>query len=290
VAPFQGSTLLGATYLLGTIGQNLATNLPGGLGVTDWYWPTTTIWDDDVPFIRWLLAKNDETNDWPLRVDAIERMDDLRFGSQIFWDQRMHISYWLFQHWTFSELLNPRSLTKHRNDQSFPGFGPGEVPGECFTDPDEDWGTWGGFIDWDVDTIIDASDEWGATVFLVSKSPKPNDIPEFESCRADLSIQRAQAFFPEPGTPLYWTNEVEGTGSILQEGRLVSWDKKAITIPGVTVQKTPTRVRIFVATVDDDAADDGADDDVIEDDDSEDSSPEETPDGDDDADKKACGC
>ncbi|MCZ7583304.1 MAG: hypothetical protein M5R36_08200 [Deltaproteobacteria bacterium] len=122
VPPLIGSPFDEATYLMGSFDQNLATNLPGGIGVRDWYRLSTRIRDEDTPFLRFVIGTQDSFGTWPEQIEFWNEFDAMRFGAHLYWDGRGHISDWRPQHWTGSEKHQPRSLTRFRNDQSFPAF------------------------------------------------------------------------------------------------------------------------------------------------------------------------
>ncbi|MFO0491220.1 MAG: hypothetical protein ACK51T_02180, partial [bacterium] len=70
--------------------------------------------------------------------------------------------------------------SRFRASQSYPGFfnddqnsaSPGRQPtlGNGSPDDGTPWGTWGGYFDWDLDTIFDTSTGWACTVFQVGQS------------------------------------------------------------------------------------------------------------------------
>ncbi|MCZ7582094.1 MAG: prolyl oligopeptidase family serine peptidase [Deltaproteobacteria bacterium] len=282
-----------APFMEGTYEQNLATNLPGGIGLRDWYWPTTLLHDEDLPFTKYGVGKRDTFEDWSYKVNAFDEMEEARWGAYVYWDERDHVIQWAGAHWTSSPALDPTALTRYRRDQSYPAFSfDDQNPLTPEREPDigngdrstgTEWGTWGGYFDWNGDTIDDTPDFWAATLFLVSESDFENDVAPFEFAYTDVSVRRAREFHPEPSATLAWRLVDLGSGEELDAGETAVGSSGLVTVPGIGMTKEPRRLEVEV--VDEGGADD---DDTGDDDDSGD--PGDAGDDDDDDGGGCCGC
>lgn len=291
--PLTGSIKPFSMYLQGSENQNLRTNLPGDIGMTDLYWPGTMIRDTDLPLLRYLFGRYDPIEFWATTIAAVDDLNAINSGAQIFWDERSHGFGSLTAHWYPSTKLTGEALVEFRSDRSFPAFSnedqdpdmPGRQPdmGNGMPDSGDEWGTFGGFLDWDHETLTDLSDTWAATIFLTSKSSASVDIPDFDRCTVDVTVKKRQAFLPEPGMLLKWTLMRLSDSVLLDEGKITVQTTAPITIENLSITKQPARLNIYCPQCpqSDDDDDDDADE-PANDDDSE---------GDNDGDRDSCcGC
>ncbi len=302
VPTFQGTPFPFARFMQGRFNQNLRTNLPGGIGLSDFYFPTNALSDADLPILRYLIGISDDFMDWDGYLAAYNGMDSLRWGAQLYWDEREHVSLWDEGHWYEYGRLEPASLVRFRSDSSFPAFSatdsdtatPEREPvlseDRYTSDP---WGTWGGWCDFNETDIEDEPDRWAATIFLVSESDDARDIPDFDEMIADVSIRRPQAFRPDPETILAWTLTDLAGSAPDQSGFLAVPEDSPVTAFRLTLRKSPARLEFAVIPATDDDSDDDADDDSADDDstDAENDDDEYVVEMDDDDDSESgCGC
>jgi hypothetical protein len=306
VMPFEGTTFTLALFMQGGIDQNLKTNLPGGIGLRDWYWPLTLLYEqEEMPFMRLIVGKQDFFMDWELQVEAFRLMENQKWGAHIFWDQRDHIWNWEGTHWFGSPRLGPKDMSRFRRNQSFPAFSnddqnpisDGRQPdiGNEGRESGDPWGTWGGYYNWEPETISDTADEWAATIYLLGESEFASDVPEFDESTADVTIRRAQHFKPAPDELCTWSLMRISDNQITQEGNLSVAENGLVTVSALVITKDASRLRIALDNADDDTDDDGnddsdndADDDDANDDDAIDDDNEGDAGGDDDG--GSCGC
>ncbi|NNF36029.1 MAG: T9SS type A sorting domain-containing protein, partial [Saprospiraceae bacterium] len=100
--------------------------------------------------------------------------------------------------------------------------------------------TWGGYHDYDVNSIIDLEDRWSATIFLTGESNHPVDnYPGSTPCiETDFTIRRLQTFKLAPLAEFSWriTNR---QGQTVQSGKAFADPDGRPRIQGVTVCKEP---------------------------------------------------
>ncbi|MCC6158556.1 MAG: hypothetical protein IT350_10940 [Deltaproteobacteria bacterium] len=299
VPSFQGTPYPFARYMQGAISQNLATNFPGEPDLRNFYWPTLRLAEGELPYLRVITGKKDIGDPWDMRVEGFTDIEDQRLGWALYWDERDHILNWPGSHWIGSEKHDLNALTKYRADQSFPAFSQddqnsaleGQQPemGETRNTGDP-WGTWGGYFDWDTQTIVDTESEWSVNAWITSQSSYEPDVPEFGESRADLSIRRPQEFQPAAGETLRYEIAPADGGAATQAGEIVVDGDGLVTIAGVMMSKTPQRVTISTPGGGDD--DSEPDDDTADDDDQTDDDDVDHVDNgdDDDDDGDGCGC
>ncbi len=82
------------------------------------------------------------------------------------------------------------------------------------------WGTWGGWFDYDPDSVVDESDRWEVELGLVQSSSFANDVPPTPTAFASVTIRRAQAFLPAPGERLTWYLRRASSGRLILAGEV----------------------------------------------------------------------
>ena len=88
---------------------------------------------------------------------------------------------------------------------------------------------------WENDTIVDTSDRWEMTVYLIAKAPH-------DTCTVTLTPRRCQRFKPKPGDKLNWTNT--SAAAVVQTGKAAADKWGLVTLEKVTVTKGKNRIAI----------------------------------------------
>lgn len=244
----------------GTIEDNLPTNIRDrnnkNIGINQVFDMNTPLSSQrDLPLFRTWAGKNDQNGRMHWGPDLVAQYrvaDSLGWGMQISWDERPHTYDTLLYHWIFGKLP---LLQTYRDDlgyqelfsnkQSFPAFfnhrldpknnDPGTgVQGINMGDGD-DWGTWGGYHNWDLQTIMDEPEKWEVTAWLTYNAEFQNDICPYDFLTSDVAIRRPQQFKPGPGVHLDWKVTDDNTGLVLQSGSLITGPDSLVTIPNVSV-------------------------------------------------------
>jgi poly(3-hydroxybutyrate) depolymerase len=214
--------------VLGTAAQDLATNLPGRVGIQTFLDPRTRVAPGDLPFVRMIWGTNDVVVQWDCIPEIIRDLDDQRRGSHFYWDQRGHTNLggpWTGAYFAGSPRHDPPWLTRYRNDRSFPAFfdvdhDPAQPGIQPFPEdpPVDAFGTWGGWIDWRTDTIVDTPRHWSCELSLVSGSPFPPDNAPLSTAIASVVVRRPQALLLAPFQPFAWVLRDVATGAAVQSG------------------------------------------------------------------------
>jgi len=162
---------------------------------------------------------------------------------------------WQGAHFHGSRHVAPGFLTRFRSDRSFPAFSDTDLrPGTPAREPDpgngdpadgDPWGTWGGYLEWDPESVQDTADHWSVAVWVVHRSPYPNDIPESDAILASVTPRRLQGFDPRPGEFLRWSLTRVSNGQTLDEGSVQAGPDGVVTVPGVILLAEETTLRIW---------------------------------------------
>ena len=221
----------------------------------------------DLPLIRSWHGKNDinEIMMWsPLVVAEYERADSLGWGMQLYWDERQHglpspYAYWAEDTFVAAQTQrdNAAYQQRYRVGESFPAFHnhriqagaswPGDGTGgtsQTGGGVGDDWGTWGGYHDWDPDSIVDTPGTWSADIFLIDSSAWIKDNAPADSLVSDFALRRPQAFLPDPGEVVEWIQVETSSGDTLASGAVTVEADGLVRIPNIVTYRDPRRTRI----------------------------------------------
>ena len=263
--------------LFGTPTQNLATTELGPSGqplrVNDFFDAAVRLSpaQRDFCLTRIFRGRRDEAVEWgPLTIGLFNSMTAARWGTHLYWDNRDHTA----SDWTTDDPQNPgvdigewvspirtqRSGAPYQSrflaNQSYPGFfnddqnaaSPGRQPtlGNGSPDDGAPWGTWGGYFDWHLDTIVDTPTGWACTIFLVGQSAVSVDNFPGTTATTSVAIRKPRQFRPVAGTSIVWNLRDDRTHAILQSGTTTVETEGLVAVTGLIIPKAPSRVRLEV--------------------------------------------
>ncbi len=244
----------------GTVAQNLPT--VHGVGLAELFDPATLVpAAGDVPFTRFVDGTEDTSAEWGPKPAVYAVLEAARAGVHAYWDDREHVGGnggWDGAHWVGSPRHGAPSLTRFRSDVSFPAIsafdndpfapGPQPDPGDPVVPANGDpFGTRGGYVDWDVDSVLDLDGTWSVELGLVNASPFANDVSPTALARVDVTIRRASRFRPAPLEPLLWRLADPATGATLRSGRTAADAAGVVTVPGVVLELGAQRLEVLRA-------------------------------------------
>ncbi len=261
--------------LFGTTAQNLQTTETGPGGVTlrvnDFFDHAVRLSPQqrDCCLTRIFRGRLDPTVEWgPLTIGLFNDMTAGRWGTHLYWDNRDHTaSDWTTDDPTIAgidigEWVSPVRTSRSgapyqarfRTDQSYPGFfGDDQQPGTAGRQPTlgngaptdgTPWGTWGGYFDWDTETIFDTPQGWSCTMFLVGRSSATVDNFPGTSATTSLTVRKPRKLLPAAGATVAWTLRDDRTDAVLQSGSTAAEANGLLAITGLTIPKDPQRVRL----------------------------------------------
>ncbi|MDX2249610.1 MAG: T9SS type A sorting domain-containing protein [Bacteroidia bacterium] len=260
--------------IVGSITENLPTNLRGVnnqvVHINEVFDLTTRISPQrDFPLFRTWAGKNDENDRmyWaPDLVAQYRKADSMGLGTQISWDERPHIYDTLGFYWIQGTLAGQQTYRDNlsfqeffRRDQSYPAFfnhrldPDNNIPGSgqigINNGDGDNWGTWGGYHNWDFTQIIDSSDRWSVIAWLEADALYARDNSPHDQLTADLAIRKPQQFKPATGTAIQWRVKDATSGNILQSGAATVKADSLVVIPQIVVYKENIRkVEIEIKT------------------------------------------
>lgn len=257
-------------FILGTEEQNLPTNILDKTGKTlhiyDLYGFEKFTTHSDLPQINAWHGKNDinPTMGWDVELlQSIYLAKSKGIHYNFYWDERAHPIQDIMTHWSMgpndeeqTAKDDTKAHEKYRNDQSYPVFynyrsydihhsDPGNGMSGTGDDNGDDWGSLGGYHEYDVSSVTDYVESWSCYYFLTGANARAIDrYMGPENCiMSDFTIRRNQNFKLAPLEPFEWTvtNEsgevlVGGSGIADQEGRAV--------LEGITACRDPQRLKI----------------------------------------------
>jgi pimeloyl-ACP methyl ester carboxylesterase len=261
--------------LFGTTAQNLRTTEVGPDGaplrVNDFFDPKIRLSSvtRDYCFTRIFRGRLDQSVEWgPLTLQLFNDMSNGRFGTHLYWDNRDHTA----SDWTtddpqvagrdIGEWVSPVRTTRSgapyqgrfRSDQSYPGFfsddqnpataGRQPTLGNGSPTDGTPWGTWGGYFDWDTETIFDTTSGWSCTLFLVGRSSVSVDNFPGTSAITSLTVRKPRKLWPAPVATLAWTLRDDLSDLVLQSGTVQAEADGLVAVTGLVIPKDPQRVRL----------------------------------------------
>lgn len=270
--PETGSRLFGNTT------SNLLTTETGPNGplrVNDFFDPSARISASqrDYCLTRIYRGRCDDAAEWGQQhLKLFNDLNDKGLGIHLYWDNRDHTA----SDWTTDDPRNPcpdigqwvspvrtqrceaSYQSRFRNNQSYPGFFQddqrpdlaGRQPQLGNGDPanGDAWGTWGGYYDWEVDTVVDTANRWECSLYLTGQSSVTVDNYPRDSATCNVSIRKANRFRPDPNTIVHWRLVSSSNGQVLQSGTTSPNASGLVTISGLKVFKDPVRTRLLVTT------------------------------------------
>ena len=230
--------------LWGTVGQNLESSegLPVYEELSDGFkvGQVPSAW---IPPVIEFSGKNDLVVGWAEKIPFFQAMRDARKGGAFFWDTRDHLNNTAA---AWSPMQDPQYVYRFRTDLSFPALS------SCSTDQDPGDGTAasgdsvGGInihLEWDT-TLVDQSDRWQTTLRLRDLTTLWGPVPAPESCTVDVTPRRLQAFLVVPDSAYAYQVTRLDDGAVVQEGTQNGDVAGVLTIPGVKVYRSGSRLTI----------------------------------------------
>jgi pimeloyl-ACP methyl ester carboxylesterase len=271
--PETGSRLFGNTQ------TNLKTTEIGPDGdtlrVNDFFDPAIRIsaTQRDYPITRIYRGRCDEAAEWGSQhIQLYNQLNNIGMGIHLYWDNRDHTA----SDWTvddpqtscpdLGQWVSPVRTARasagyqgrYKSNHSYPGFFnddqnigvPGRQPelGNGNPSNGDPWGTWGGYFDWDVNTVVDSTQRWECTVFLIGQAPVAIDNFQRDSAISSISVRKPNFFKPLPSTLLNWRLLDINDNMVLQSGTTQPGIDGVVSIDGLKIFKDPLKTRLIIET------------------------------------------
>lgn len=224
----------------------------------------------DYCLTRIYRGRCDDAAEWGSQhLQLYNDLNNKGLGVHLYWDNRDHtasdwddndpqtpcvdIGQWVAP--VRTERSEAYYQSKFKSNQSYPGIvnddqnftqtgRQPELGNGSPTDGDA-WGTWGGYYDWDVNTIVDSSDRWECTIYLVGQSTVSVDNYTGDSAKCDVTIRKPQLFLPPSTTQLNWALIDLSNNQVLQNGTTYPDSNGIVRVNDLTFTKDPIRRRLI---------------------------------------------
>ena len=227
-------------FLRGTEAQNLTTSL--GASIIDVHDPAVLLAPGDLPPVHIIWGTTDNMIPRADKPATNAQLSAAKRGPQIWWDERTHGYPWT-GHFVGSVGLRAEALVKLKRNLSYPAFSAEVSTAASTSNP---WGTQGGYLEWDSDSIAETASQWSVDLWLRGSATLAADLPTFATVTVDVSIRRPQSFLPSAGSTRNWTLRRISDNALLQSGTLTVSPAGLVTAPALVIPKDPQRVRLTV--------------------------------------------
>ncbi len=189
-----------------------------------------------IPFGQGIHGRNDTKIGWVQSKFWYDSLDRYQHGGLWYWDRRKHNG----KNADFTSTETQPDYLRFANNRSYPAFSKSTSnhnPGNGSSTDGDPYGAFNAYMDWSYTSIVDQPCQYSIYCFLrtfyVGGQP---DSRQYDTCRADLTIRRAQHFKPLPGQQIQWTN-TNANNEVVQSG-IFTYAGGALTIPFVKFFKT----------------------------------------------------
>ena len=188
-------------------------------------------------------GKHDDVVGWGEKIPFFQAMNNARQGGTFFWDQRDHLNN---DHAAWTAMQNTEYLYRFRTDLSFPALsncsGDGN-PGDGTAASGDSVGSINAYVEWDP-AIVDQRQTWEVTLRLRDLTTLWGPVPAPESLAVDVTPRRLQALACVPDSVYSWQVTRLEDGAIVQQGAVTADPLGLITVPGVSVYRSGSRLTI----------------------------------------------
>jgi pimeloyl-ACP methyl ester carboxylesterase len=192
--------------------------------------------EKEIGLICFSNGKNDSGIGWPQAWDFYRALQDTKRPHLFVWGQSGH-----GQRAQLPVTLSDRFVAlEPRTDQSQPAFTACSLDGRPGNGDPADGDPQGQvnlYLFWDTGDVVDRADRWEMTVGLVDRAPQ-------DHCKVSITPRRLQAFKPDRGQKLHWSNTPAGSDKAIQSGEVTADDNGLATLPQVIVSKEKNRITV----------------------------------------------
>jgi hypothetical protein len=195
----------------------------------------------ETAFLTFANGRNDGAIGWPQAVDFARALQETRRPFVFRWGTGGHGER-AFVPTAEGGSDHPSPILDIRRNRSLPAFTRGSLdddPGDGGAGHGAPEGQMNLYLRWDPGSVVDRADRWEARLYLVPGSPR-------DTCTADVTARRVQAFKPAAGTRVAWRN-VDRGGAVLQAGTVVADRWGLVTVPAVRITRAGGRLALSPA-------------------------------------------
>jgi len=192
-------------------------------------------------------GKNDLSVGWAEKLGFFNAIQNYALGGIEYWDNRDHAGSEIPS--AFASMLDLHYLYRFRSNLSWPAFSHCSSdgnPGDGTAVSGDSLGTINGYLDWDP-ALTDSAGTWQVRLMTRSLTTLWGPLPAPESLIVHVTPRRTQRFASSPGSQVTWNAVRLSDGATVQTGTVTADEIGLVTIPGVNVYRTGTRLTLHVA-------------------------------------------
>jgi hypothetical protein len=196
----------------------------------------------DLPFISFANGKNDSGIGWAQALEFARALQEARQPHIFTWGQSGHGERVYVPTPAGGGDGSPslKGYLDLRLDRSLPAFSRCSLDGDP-GDGDPARGDPAGQLNlhlrWDTRDIVDETDRWEATVYLVEGAPSA-------TATVDVTPRRLRSLRPRPGELFRWSNHSPADAAAVQAGEAVADRDGVVTLEKVEVSKARNRILV----------------------------------------------
>lgn len=160
----------------------------------------------DFPIMTMFFGKYDSTMGWSEKVAFMNKAQEMRVGGIYFWDTSTHNSGRL-KEWQGEFLYQYNRLFRYRTDQSYPAVSDLSInddPGDGDPWTGDSVGTYGGYVDWIPETIVEEPNRYEISMGLATRDTAIT-LPA-DTATATITLKRLQKFQVNPASIYHFMN------------------------------------------------------------------------------------
>jgi hypothetical protein len=230
--------------LWGAVGTNLITG-EGGPVFNELNAATYAAWIQPmwVPPLIAFSGRNDDVVGWAEKIPYYTAMRATRQGGAYFWDPRQHLDNAIA---SWVPMQDPEYLYRFRTNLSFPALSNGSAdgnPGDGDPAVGDSIGTINGYVEWDT-SLVDQPRRWQTTLRTRDLTTRWQTMPAPESVTVDVTPRRLQSLVVAADSAYSYTVARLPDSVVVQQGVVVADSLPLLTVPGVTVYRSGSVLRL----------------------------------------------
>jgi len=187
----------------------------------------------DFPVMSMFFGINDSTMGWKEKVAFMNKAQEMRIGGAYFWDTSTH-GFGGVREWSLEFFNRFSTLYRYRSDQSYPAISYLSInddPGNGDPSTADSVGTYGGYVEWLPESIVDENEYYEVSIGLVT-TDSAITLPA-DTATAVVTLRRLQNFEILLDTHYSFENIDTTTGLTIQSSIVKPDSFGLLTVEGV---------------------------------------------------------
>lgn len=196
----------------------------------------------DFPVMTMFFGRNDSVMGWPEKVEFMKKAQEMRIGGFYFWDMSAH-GLAGPRKWGAELAYRFTTLFRFRSDESYPavsGLSINDDPGDGDPAVGDSVGTYGGYIEWIPETIVDEERFYEVEIGLTTLDTLVT-LPA-DTATAVVTLRRLQNFGVHSDSAYYFVNTDTTTGTTIQTSFVEPDSFGLLSVEGVVLSVNGQRL------------------------------------------------